>query len=437
MRVALLNPNWTYDGSIYFGCREPHLPTELACARALLEEAGHEALLLDAHLYALSDAEVRARVSAFAPGLTVLTTAPTYLFWRCPPPELRVPRRLVQALAGAGGTLVAIGPHASTTPRATLRKLGVDVAVLGEPEEVLARLASATRAEWPSLLSIAWRTDDDAILVQGQPAVVEMTRIPALRWTADEIGRHRHHHHRFDTIPTRPGAEVEATRGCPYQCTFCNKENFRNGYRKRPLATVLDEVDGLIATGVEYVYFIDEIFLPDRPLLEALACRDVRFGVQMRIDNWSEELLDLLGGAGCLSIEAGVESLTERGRSLLAKRCKLTTDELTALLIHAKRRVPFVQANLLDGGFDDPAHVEAWRATLQQHGVWANKPVPMFPYPGTPDYRLRWGAPDDEAWERAHADYLSRYSEFSDIQEERPWPLPELEADPAGEAARG
>ena len=26
MRFALINPNWTFDGSIYFGCREPHLP---------------------------------------------------------------------------------------------------------------------------------------------------------------------------------------------------------------------------------------------------------------------------------------------------------------------------------------------------------------------------------------------------------------------------
>ena len=28
MRVALINPNWNFDGSIYFGCRAPHLPLE-------------------------------------------------------------------------------------------------------------------------------------------------------------------------------------------------------------------------------------------------------------------------------------------------------------------------------------------------------------------------------------------------------------------------
>src|SRR3954467_16309 len=120
MKFALVNPNWTFDGSIYFGCRHPHLPTELGCAAALLAEAGHEPLLIDAHLLDLSDEEVRARLAAFAPELTAVTTAPTYLFWRCPPPELRVPRRLLAALPGDGALRVAVGPHASTTPRATL-----------------------------------------------------------------------------------------------------------------------------------------------------------------------------------------------------------------------------------------------------------------------------------------------------------------------------
>ena len=42
MKVALVNPPWTFDGSIYFGCREPHLPLELGCCRAtwFLRETG-------------------------------------------------------------------------------------------------------------------------------------------------------------------------------------------------------------------------------------------------------------------------------------------------------------------------------------------------------------------------------------------------------------
>src|SRR5437763_1906060 len=190
MKIALVNPPWSFDGSIYFGCREPHLPLEYGYARTLLAEAGDD-------------------------------------------------------IAGRGG-----------------------------------------------------------------PQAVDMTRLPALRWPGDAVRQHAHHHHRFDPALHGPGAEMEVSRGCPYHCTFCAKDNFRDRYRRRLLATILDEVDGLIAAGASYVYFIDEIFLPWRELLEALVERPVEFGVQTRIDLWRPDMLDLLGRAGCVSIEAGVESLT-------------------------------------------------------------------------------------------------------------------------------
>jgi hypothetical protein len=51
----------------------------------------------------------------------------------------------------------------------------------------------------------------------------------------------------------------------------------------------------------------------------------------------------------------------------------------------------------------------------------------MFPYPGSPGYARQWGAPDDEAWERAMDHYLARFDAFSDVQNARPLPLCELE----------
>src|SRR5689334_5280159 len=88
-RVALINPHWKFDGSIYFGCRSPHLSIELGVSQHYLNEAGHPTLLLDAHMFALSPAEIEAEVRSFAPDMIVITTAPSYLFWRCAPPELR------------------------------------------------------------------------------------------------------------------------------------------------------------------------------------------------------------------------------------------------------------------------------------------------------------------------------------------------------------
>ena len=90
-------------------------------------------------------------------------------------------------------------------------------------------------------------------------------------------------------------------------------------------------------------------------------------------------------------------------------------------------RVPFVQANLIDAKVDDMDAVEEWRQHLLQFGVWANKPVPLFPYPGSPDYTRLWGRPDEDAWERAHAHYLANHVDFSDVQDAHPRPLRDLE----------
>ena len=57
-----------------------------------------------------------------------------------------------------------------------------------------------------------------------------------------------------------------------------------------------------------------------------VAQRPVQFGVQTRIDLWRDDMLDLLGAAGCVSIEAGVESLTSEGRDWLDKDCRTSTD---------------------------------------------------------------------------------------------------------------
>lgn len=434
MRVALINPPWSFDGSIYFGCREPHLPLELGYTKALLERAGHTAEIVDATLEDLDQQGVKVRVEAFGPDMTVLTTAPTYLFWRCTQPELRVPQETLRTLGASAGRTVAVGPHTSTTPRAALSKLGCDVGVMGECEEVVASLAEG--ADLRTLPGVVFRHDDDRIQVNGAPVAAKFTGLPPLSWPAEWVSRHRHHHHRFDLpegAEVGPGAEVEASRGCPFNCSFCAKENFRDKYRRRDLGILLDEIDGLIAQGAEYLYFVDEIFLPDAALLEALVERPVKFGVQTRIDLWKHDMIELLGRAGCVSIEAGMESLTREGRDLLDKKCRMDTDDLTERLVFAKRHVPFVQANLIEVSTDDDAEVQRWRDHVRSQGVWANDPVPLFPYPGSPDYGKLWGRPDDFAWERALHHYLTQFHDFSDIQEDQPLPLQVLEGQEAAE----
>jgi anaerobic magnesium-protoporphyrin IX monomethyl ester cyclase len=432
MRYALVNPRWGFEGSTYFGCAEPHLPLELLYAQQALRRAGHEVRLIDAFMESLGPEEVRARLAGFDEDFLVLPTAPSYLFWRCPQPELRVPRQWISALGGRS-TKIVIGPHGSATPKSTLVKTGADVVLRGEPDQTLPQLASAP---WETIAGCCWRDGSRAFHLGQGLGVTEMKAMTTLDYSEYPVELHRHKHHIFagnGADHLQRGAEMEFARGCPYSCTFCNKTLFRNKFRERELNAVIAEMDQLIARGVDYIYFIDEIFGVGRQvhtLLEEIAKRPVAIGFQSRIDLWNEETLDLLGRAHCVSFECGVESVTEEGRDELNKNCKLTTDRIGDLLIYARTRIPWVQANLIKTDKDDASLVQQWQAKLKSHGVWVSEPVPMFPFPGSPLYMETFGAvPDESAWERAHAFYLKLFADkgYSDIQDQSPVPLEELE----------
>jgi B12-binding domain/radical SAM domain protein of rhizo-twelve system len=432
MKFALVNPKWSFQGSTYFGCSEPHFPLEFLSAREILRKEGNTVLLIDAFMEDLTPREVSERLDAFNEDFLVIPTAPSYLFWRCPQPELRVPTHWIAAL-GRSSKVVVIGPHGSVTPQMTLHKTRADVVLRGEADQTLPQLASTP---WEIISGCCWRDDMGTFRMAQGLGVTDMQALSPLDYSDYPVERHHHLHHIFPgngADHLKSGAEVEFARGCPYSCTFCNKTLFRNKYRERDLSVVLAEIDQLISRGVDYIYFIDEIFgvgKQVRELLEEIAKRPLSIGFQTRIDLWNEESLELLGRAHCVSFECGIESITEEGRDELNKNCRLSTDRIGDLLIHARKFIPWVQANLIKTAKDDPKMVAAWQRRLKANGVWVSEPVPMFPFPGSPQYVETFGTqPDDLAWERAHSFYLQLFADkgFSDIQEQNPQSLAELE----------
>jgi len=398
----------------------------------MLRKEGHRVLLIDAFIKKLTPEDVKERLDTFREDFLVIPTAPSYLFWRCPQPELRVPSECIAALH-RDSQVVVIGPHGSVTPRATLNKTGADVVLRGEPDQTLPQLASMPRE---MIDGCCWMDAAGGYHASQGLGVTNMRDVPMLDYSDYPVERHHHLHHIFPRNGAdhlKLGAEVEFARGCPYSCTFCNKTLFRNKYRERELSAVLAEIDQLIARGVDYIYFIDEIFgvgKQVRRLLEEIAKRSVSIGFQSRIDLWDEESLELLGKAKCVSFECGVESITEEGRDEMNKNCKLSTDRIGDLLIHARKFIPWVQANLIKTTKDDPALIASWQERLKANGVWVSEPVPMFPFPGSPLYVETFGVqPDEEAWERAHSFYLAMFADkgYSDIQEQEPRSLAELE----------
>ena len=100
MKFALVNPAWTFQGSTYFGCRDPHYPLELLFAHDQIAAAATRRCSSTRKPTTSASTTSAASLERFAPDFLVIPTAPSYLFWRCPPPELRVPMEWFAALGG-------------------------------------------------------------------------------------------------------------------------------------------------------------------------------------------------------------------------------------------------------------------------------------------------------------------------------------------------
>ena len=396
MKYALVNPRWSFEGSTYFGCPEPHFPLELLYAQQTLRECGARGRSdRCVHGVAESGRGSRSGSAGFDEDFLVMPTAPSYLFWRCPQPELRVPRQWFAALERRSAKVV---DRAAWIRRRRRQRLQRRARTLFCGASRTRRCPCLLHSPWETIDGCCWRDASGTIHMGQGLGVTDMRAMGTLDYSDYPVELHAHKHHVFPG--QRRGSSATAGRrwslraDVPYSCTFCNKTLFRNKFRERELGAVIDEMDQLIARGVDYIYFIDEIFGVGknvRTLLEEIAKRPVSIGFQSRIDLWNEETLDLLGRAHCVSFECGVESVTEEGRDELNKNCKLTTDRIGDLLIYARTRIPWVQANLIKTEKDDAELVRQWQSKLKSHGVWVSEPVPMFPFPGSPLYVETFG----------------------------------------------
>jgi len=139
---------------------------------------------------------------------------------------------------------------------------------------------------------------------------------PRHRRGAYRVPRPRHelfpeHGYRFSFARGRRFATVLSDWGCPYPCTFCVIGTL--GFRTRPVADVLEEIDELRARGVRELFLLDQTFgLPRARGLElcaALAERgDLGWTAFQRPDNADDELLGAMRRAGCHTVILGVES---------------------------------------------------------------------------------------------------------------------------------
>lgn len=110
---------------------------------------------------------------------------------------------------------------------------------------------------------------------------------------------------------------VVATRGCPFTCEFCSVTAFsQQGYRKRPVEKVIEDVRAAKATGSRYIAFLDDNIGVDfkycRQLWEALIPENIIWLSQCSIHITDHpDLLDLAYRSGCRLLAFGLETLNE------------------------------------------------------------------------------------------------------------------------------
>ena len=115
-----------------------------------------------------------------------------------------------------------------------------------------------------------------------------------------------------------PFTFIVTSRGCPAGCKYCIKHvSYQNSVRLRSPQNIYDELVLLAGLGVHNVHMYADLFTVNREQVVEL-CRliianglKVNWTCNSRVDYVDEEMLSLMGQAGCYLISWGIESANE------------------------------------------------------------------------------------------------------------------------------
>lgn len=118
---------------------------------------------------------------------------------------------------------------------------------------------------------------------------------------------------------------VQATRGCPFPCTFCSIQSyFERTYRKRPVDKVVRDVRAAKKSGTHFIAFIDDNIGVDwkyfEQLMTALIPEKIIWMSQCSIHIADKpDMLALAYKSGCRLLSFGIESTNPESLSLIEK----------------------------------------------------------------------------------------------------------------------
>lgn len=262
--------------------------------------------------------------------------------------------------------------------------IGGIAASLGDPELTLAHADSIVIGEteelWPQVLEDARKGSLQPIYRMQQPPDIRTLPLPRYDlMTGHKFGR---------------WSPVQATRGCPFPCSFCSVTAFfKQGYRKRPVDQVLRDVrEAKRLRGSNYIAFIDDNIGVDwdycRELWEALIPEQILWMSQCSLHiSEHPEMMDLARRSGCRMLSFGIETTNPQSLETVEKewnRPERYTDAFRSLRAHG---IDVSTEMMIGMDADDETVFDRTHDFLMQNSVSVPRIHILTPVPGTPLYR--------------------------------------------------
>ena len=226
--------------------------------------------------------------------------------------------RIASALKVADSSIVTVfgGAHACTIGAPLLDRFpAIDYLVLGEGEQTMLELAQAgfsTPAEIPGL---AYR-DGQGLATLSAPREL-IANLDYLPFPAYHLlpGFPQRYKLPLFSSPKSPNTSIISSRGCPYQCSYCDRSVFSRGFRFNSPEYILSHVALLEREyGIRHVFFYDDLFTFDRKRVAEFCRLKEQMGIKAgynciaRLEHVDAELLALLKQSGCWQVNFGIES---------------------------------------------------------------------------------------------------------------------------------
>jgi len=236
----------------------------------------------------------------------------------------RLARRIPARLTVVGG------PHPTSMPEQCLTsKSPFGVAVMGEGEETAAAIVNRwrvhqSRYDLADIGGLALRLPDGRVKRNPLRPLLDINRIP---WPAYDLWPELGDVSVVDSKghPAGPGCSFFTSRGCPFDCNFCDLEMWRRTVRFREVKDCLAEIDYLRERfGITHLRIQDDTcnLRKDRwaELCQGFKERGLTWRAHTRTDHVSLEEFKMIADCGCVEIGLGIESGSQKMLDLMNKR---------------------------------------------------------------------------------------------------------------------